>query len=166
MQADALSRFIQDHVPDREDNRQLRILGPQHFNSVAAAHYKPASTDTLGDRICPASQREAEVLEGLKSIDKKAPKALTDGTALWEEEDGDMTSIFLACRFAHFTVSLRFSLTYTFLSFWCLGPLPCASANLPLHHFTVVPLSLALLLLTLVTRPLHIPLLYNTCIYT
>ena len=38
--------------------------------------------------FCLASQREAEVLEGLESIDKKAPKALTDGTALWEEEDG------------------------------------------------------------------------------
>ena len=56
MQADALSRFAQDHVHDREDNRQLRVLGPQHFESVAAAHYKPASTDTLGDRIRLASQ--------------------------------------------------------------------------------------------------------------
>ena len=54
---------------------------------MAAAHYKPAS-DTLGERICQASAREAEVIEGLCSIDKKAPKALTDGTALWEEEDG------------------------------------------------------------------------------
>ena len=87
MQAEALSRFAQDHVHNREDNRQLHVLGPQHFDSVAAAHYKPASTDTLGDRICLASQQEAEVLEGLKSIDKKAPKALTDSTALWEEED-------------------------------------------------------------------------------
>ena len=87
MQADTLSRFTQDHVHDREDNRQLHVLGPQHFDSVAAAHYKPASTDTLRDHIRLASQREAEVLEGLRSIDKKAPKALTDGTALWEEED-------------------------------------------------------------------------------
>jgi hypothetical protein len=35
-----------------------------------------------------AVQREAEVIEGLRSIDKTAPKALTDGTALWEEDDG------------------------------------------------------------------------------
>ena len=35
-----------------------------------------------------ASQQEAEVLKGLKSIDKKASKALTDSTALWEEKDG------------------------------------------------------------------------------
>ena len=88
MQANALSIFAQDHVHDRENNRQLRVLGPQHFKSVAAAHYKPASTDTLRDRIHLASQREAEVLEGLRSIDKKAPKALTDGTVLWEEKDG------------------------------------------------------------------------------
>ena len=87
MQADALSRFSKDHVSDREDNRQVRILGPQHFQTVAAAHYKPAS-DSLGDRIRQASHREAEVLEGLRSIDKTAPKALTDGTARWEEDDG------------------------------------------------------------------------------
>ena len=43
---------------------------------------------SLGDHICIAVQREAEVIEGLKSIDKTAPKALTDGTALWEEDNG------------------------------------------------------------------------------
>jgi hypothetical protein len=44
--------------------------------------------DSLGDRIRWASLREAEVIEGLKSIDKTAPKALTNGTAMWEEDDG------------------------------------------------------------------------------
>ena len=87
MQADALSRFSTDHVSDREDNRQITVILPKHFQTVAAAHYKPAS-DTLGEHICQASAREAEVIEGLCSIDKIAPKALTDGTALWEEEDG------------------------------------------------------------------------------
>ena len=57
------------------------------MEAVAAAHYKPASTDSLRDHICLASQQEAEVIEGLKSIDKTASKALTDGTALREEED-------------------------------------------------------------------------------
>ena len=28
------------------------------------------------------------ILTGLKSIDKTSPKALTDGTAMWEEDDG------------------------------------------------------------------------------
>ena len=54
---------------------------------MAATHYKPAS-DTLGERICQASAREAKVIKGLQSIDKITPKALTNGTALWEEEDG------------------------------------------------------------------------------
>jgi len=39
-------------------------------------------------RIKSASQKEAEVLEGLKSIDHSVPKALSNGTALWEEDDG------------------------------------------------------------------------------
>src|SRR6201996_5698831 len=88
MQADALSRFTKDHVHNREDNRQVMVLGPNHFATVAAAHFKSASFDSLGECIRLASQQEAEVIEGLKSIDKKAPKALTDRTALWEEEDG------------------------------------------------------------------------------
>ena len=83
----ALSWFAKDHVHDREDNQQVTVLGPNHFTTVAAAHFKPASIDSLGEHIHLASQREAEVIKGLKSIDKKAPKALTDGTALWEEED-------------------------------------------------------------------------------
>ena len=65
----------------------MQVLEPQHFQTVAAAHYKPAS-DSLGDHIHQAIQREAEVIEGLKSIDKTTPKALTDGVARWEEEDG------------------------------------------------------------------------------
>ena len=87
MQADTLSRFSKDHISDRDDNHQVQVLGPQHFATVAATHYKPAS-DSLGDCICQASQKEAEVIKGLKSIDKTAPKALTDGIAGWEEEDG------------------------------------------------------------------------------
>jgi hypothetical protein len=87
MQADALSRFSKDHVSDREDNRQVQVLGPKHFQIAATMHFTPVA-DMLGDRIKNASQREAEVIEGLKSMDKTAPKALTDGTAMWEEEDG------------------------------------------------------------------------------
>ena len=85
MQADPLSRFSTDHVSDREDNRQITVILPKHFQTVAAAHYRPAS-DTLGEHICQACAREAEVIEELCSIDKIAPKALTDGTVLWEED--------------------------------------------------------------------------------
>ena len=87
MQADALSRFATDHVSDREDYWQIMVILPKHFQTVAAAHYKPAS-DTLGECIRQASAREAKVIEGLRSIDMITPKALTDRTTLWEEEDG------------------------------------------------------------------------------
>ena len=87
MQADVLSRFAKDHVSDREDNHQVQVLGPKHFLAAAKEHFRP-EIDILGDRIRWASLREAEVIEGLKSIDKTTPKALTDGTAMWEEDDG------------------------------------------------------------------------------
>jgi hypothetical protein len=87
MQADALSRFSKDQVSDKEDNRQVQVLKPEHFIRAAKAHFVP-EVDSLGDRIRWASLREAEVIEGLKSIDKTAPKALTNGTAMWEEDDG------------------------------------------------------------------------------
>jgi hypothetical protein len=87
MQANALSCFSKDHVSDREDNRQVQVLGPKHFRITAVMHYTPIA-DVLAEHIKKASEREAEVIEGLKSIDKTAPKALTDGTARWEEEDG------------------------------------------------------------------------------
>ena len=87
MQADALSCFSKDHVSDRDDNCQVQFLGPQYFLAAAHSHFCP-EVDSLGDCIRIAVQREAEVIEGLKSIDKTAPKALTDSTALWEEDDG------------------------------------------------------------------------------
>ena len=87
MQADTLTRFSRDHISDNEDNHQVQVLGPQHFLAAAHSHFRP-EVDSLGDRIRLASLREAEVIEGLKSINKTAPKALTDGTALWEEDDG------------------------------------------------------------------------------
>ena len=55
--------------------------------NAAQSHFHP-EVDSLGDRIKWASLREAEVIEGLKNINKTAPKALTDGTAMWEEDDG------------------------------------------------------------------------------
>jgi hypothetical protein len=87
MQADTLSRFSKDQVSDKEDNRQVQVLKPEHFIRAAKAHFIP-EVDSLGDCIRWASLREAEVIEGLKSIDKTAPKALTNGTAMWEEDDG------------------------------------------------------------------------------
>ena len=87
MQADALSKSSKDHNSDREDNCQVMVLGPGHFATVAAAHFKPAG-DSLGNCICQASMRQAKEIEGLQSIDWTAPKALTNGVAMWEEDDG------------------------------------------------------------------------------
>ena len=87
MQADALSQFSKDYVADKEDNRQVQVLCPVQFLKAAQKHFKPEK-DSLAERIRNASQREASVIEGLKSIEKFSPKALTDGTALWEEDDG------------------------------------------------------------------------------
>jgi hypothetical protein len=87
MQADALSRFSKDQVSDKEDNRQVQVLKPEHFIRATKAHFVP-EVDSLGDHIRWASLREAEVIEGLKSIDRTAPKALTNGTAMWEEDNG------------------------------------------------------------------------------
>jgi hypothetical protein len=72
---------------NRDDNCQVQVLGPQHFLNAVQAHFIP-EVDSLGDRIRWASLQEAEVIEGLKSIDKTAPKALTDGIAMWEEDNG------------------------------------------------------------------------------
>jgi hypothetical protein len=86
MQADALSHFSKDQVSNKEDNQQVQVLKPEHFVRAAKAHFIP-EVDSLGDHIRWASLREAEVIEGLKSIDKNAPKALTNSTAMWEEDD-------------------------------------------------------------------------------
>ena len=48
----------------------------------------------------------------------------------------DRTGICLARGISDFTISLRFSSTYAFPRFRCLGPLPCASADLCLHPLT------------------------------
>jgi len=87
MQADALSHFSKDYVTDKEDNRQVQVLCPVQFLKAAQKHFKPEK-DSLAECIKSISQREATVIEGLKSIEKSSPKALTDGTALWEEDDG------------------------------------------------------------------------------
>jgi hypothetical protein len=47
-----------------------------------------SNRDSLTSCICKASAREAEVIKGLKSLEKHASCALTDSTMLWEEEDG------------------------------------------------------------------------------
>src|SRR6266702_3640653 len=72
MQANALTQFSRDHILDNEDNHQVQVLGPQHFLAAAHSHFCP-EVDSLGDCIRLASLQEAEVIEGLKSINKTTP---------------------------------------------------------------------------------------------
>ena len=57
-------------------------------------------------------------------------------TAHRDRISADTTGICLARGISDFTTSLRFSSTYTFPRFRCLGPLPCASADLCLRPLT------------------------------
>ena len=83
-QADALSRMSQHQVVDNEDNQQQTVLRPEHFIQAAALTLR----NPLEDRIRKASQREAEVLEGLKALKTNGLRRLANGLADWEEEDG------------------------------------------------------------------------------
>jgi len=83
--ADPLSRQGNHAVSDTEDNQSVVVLKPQHFAAVAATHFKP---DALEKRIRVASEREAEVVQGLENLRKHGPRKLTDGSLEWEEDDG------------------------------------------------------------------------------
>ena len=63
------------------------MLKPEQFIAAAAVHFKP-DDDSLTECIRQSSAREAEVLEGLRALGKTSPRALTEGVATWEEEDG------------------------------------------------------------------------------
>lgn len=82
-QADALSRMSHHQINDSEDNQEQTVLRPEHFihASTMVLFHNP-----LFDQIRLASEREAEVLEGLKKI--KGPQSLTSGLAEWREENG------------------------------------------------------------------------------
>ena len=88
MQADALSQStIEGKFLDAVDNRQVTVLKPEQFIAAATVHFKP-DDDSLTERICRSSAREAKVLEGLRALGKTSPCALIEGIATWEEEDG------------------------------------------------------------------------------
>jgi hypothetical protein len=87
--ADALSCMDHHKVPDVEDNRQVTVLGPEHFATVAYAGLKASVEGTaLEDEICGASEKEAEVIKALEQICKTGARQLANGVAEWEEEDG------------------------------------------------------------------------------
>ena len=83
-QADALSRMAHHQVSDSEDNRQQTVLKPEHFGQIAASILH----NPLEDHIRQASQREAQVLEGLRELKEKGLQWLANGIAEWEENEG------------------------------------------------------------------------------
>jgi hypothetical protein len=86
--SDLMSRDPAKQVMDAEDNRDVVMLKPEHFRSVAAAHFALAEERKLEERIRRASQKDAEVLEGLNDLKSKGLRKMLDGTFEWEEEDG------------------------------------------------------------------------------
>ena len=71
-------------VSNSEDNRQQTVLKPEHFGQIAASILH----NPLEDRIRQASQREAQVLEGLRELKQKGLQRLANGIAEWEEDEG------------------------------------------------------------------------------
>jgi hypothetical protein len=83
-QADPLSRMPHHRVHDNEDNQQQTVLRPEHFVKIAAN----AFVNPLEERIRNASEREAEVLEGLKALEQGGLQRLAHGLPDWEEDNG------------------------------------------------------------------------------
>ena len=84
-QADALSRVSQLEVMDADDNQQQIVLRPEHFLRAATA---VLFQNPLEERIRKASERESEVLEGLRKLKTHGPHKLVNGLAEWEEKEG------------------------------------------------------------------------------
>lgn len=83
-EADALSRLSSHHVSDADDNQQRIVLDRELFTTIAAN----TPENPLEKEIRDASEREAQVLEGLQVLRKKGLQRLANGLAEWEEEDG------------------------------------------------------------------------------
>lgn len=83
-QADALSRMAAHQVLDNENNWQQTVLKPNHFTKIAASTLQ----NPLQDRIRKASQQEAQVLKGLKTVKEHGLQRLANGIAEWEEDNG------------------------------------------------------------------------------
>ena len=67
----------------RHPNAQTVLL-PQHFAKVAASNL----VNPLEEQIRNASEREAEVLEGLRTLKSKGLQRLASGLPEWEEDNG------------------------------------------------------------------------------
>jgi hypothetical protein len=85
---DVLSRStISSKYEDSMDNHGVVVIKPEQLIAATQLHFA-SDRDDLTFCIKQASSREAEVIKGLRSLDKHSPCALTDSTMLWKEEDG------------------------------------------------------------------------------
>jgi hypothetical protein len=64
--ADALSCLPGSYVLDSKDNRQVVMLKPEHFLSLAAVTLR--SLDAFETDLCAGSQCKAEVVDALKKL--------------------------------------------------------------------------------------------------
>ena len=84
VQAEALSRMAQHQISDSKDNWQQVVLKSEHFSQIAATLLH----NPIEDQIQQASQREAQVLEGLWELKWNRIQRLANGIAEWEEDNG------------------------------------------------------------------------------
>jgi transposase InsO family protein len=84
--ADALSQMPGVETRDSDDNREVTVLKPEHFRTVAAANLM--STDAFEDMIRSSRDYDLEVETALQRLKSQGPNQLPNGTLEWEEVDG------------------------------------------------------------------------------
>jgi hypothetical protein len=85
-QADPLSHFSTHQVADADDNRDQRVLRPEHFTATVAASTEVS--DTLERDIRNIADRNPEVVLALRLLKEQAPRRLARALSDWEERDG------------------------------------------------------------------------------
>ena len=80
--------MTQHRVQDHEDIRQQTVLQPQHFVRIAASSLVQTPVNKLEGRIRALSEREAEVLAGLRKLRKDGLRRLAGGLPEWQEDNG------------------------------------------------------------------------------
>ena len=86
--ADPLTRQSHRQVSDADDNNDVVVLKPEHFQTIAALAFAEVKEPALEKKIRDCTDRETEVAEALKVLQKKGPTRLVNGTLEWEEADG------------------------------------------------------------------------------
>ena len=86
--ADPLTRQSHRQVSDADDNNDVVVLKPEHFQTIAALAFAEVKEPALEKKIRDCTDRKTEVAEALKVLQKKGPTRLVNGTLEWEEADG------------------------------------------------------------------------------